>query len=102
MSEAFSRGQFSQPFNCIQREAENGRTRSAPYLFGLHVTQMPTAIVGAYTPEGFILAADGRSCRSEDGTIISDLTQKIFYLERPGAVLMYAMMGNINIHRFRG
>jgi len=38
---------------------------------------MSTAIVRTYTPEGFVIAADGR-VRNEDGNVVRDQAQKIF------------------------
>lgn len=54
---------------------------------------MSTAIIGQYTPEGFVVASDGLSTRP-DGSIISTNTQKIFPVEHPGIRLVYAVMGN--------
>jgi hypothetical protein len=39
---------------------------------------MSTAIFRTYTSDGFIIATDGRTRGAEDGTIVSDETQKIF------------------------
>src|SRR6266568_644651 len=39
---------------------------------------MSTAIVRTYTPDGFVIAADGRARRAEDGKVETEKIQKIF------------------------
>jgi hypothetical protein len=64
-------------------------------LFGRSgVHDMPTAIVGTYTPEGFVLASDGLGTNTTDGTPTATDVQKIFPIEYPKRILAYALMGN--------
>ena len=62
---------------------------------GGRLIRMPTAISILYTPPGFAIAADGRTRDSEDHSIVSDSTQKIFAV--PGLQVGYALMGVIEL-----
>jgi hypothetical protein len=68
---------------------------------GSRSIQMSTAIARIYTPEGFVIAADGRKTRSGDPSgIIRDSQQKIFSIEQPGRRLAYAFAGAVELtHR---
>jgi hypothetical protein len=58
---------------------------------------MPTAIVRFQTAEGFVIAADGRTRKSENGkvTVERDDMQKIYPV--PGESLVYALYGNMRL-----
>ena len=56
---------------------------------------MSTAIARFYTPEGFVIAADGRKRDAETHSIVNDNTQKIFGLS--GMQIGYALMGIIEL-----
>ena len=58
---------------------------------------MPTAIVKAYTSEGFVIGADGRVRQDETGIVVTDSTQKIFPIVESNRTLAYALYGNITI-----
>jgi len=57
--------------------------------------KMPTAIITAYTPQGFFIAADGRSRYQRDGAwvIYKDDEQKIFRIADGRACFAYALTG---------
>jgi hypothetical protein len=57
---------------------------------------MPTAIVWFNTPEGFVIASDGRN-RDACGNIASDDTQKIFSVAGQGFCLAYGVAGTARI-----
>jgi hypothetical protein len=52
-----------------------------------------TAIIRTFTPDGFVIAADGRQTGSEDGSVLSDVMQKIFSVESPVGVFAYSICG---------
>jgi hypothetical protein len=55
---------------------------------------MPTAIVYAYLPDGFVIGADGRRTDLKSGQlVVSDDTQKIFSRTREGTKLTFAWSG---------
>lgn len=58
---------------------------------------MPTAIVRTYTNEGFVIAADGRKTKTQDGSVVvvSDATQKIFPVVGQAQSLAYAIAGTV-------
>lgn len=56
-----------------------------------------TAIVHTLTPEGFVLAADGRSSGVIDGSVLSDTAQKIFPIKTPAGAFAYSIAGTIEI-----
>ena len=58
---------------------------------------MGTAIIRTYTPDGFVIAADGRSCTDEDFSVISDTTQKIFRIEDRAGILACSMAGTTGL-----
>lgn len=58
---------------------------------------MSTAIARIYTPEGFVVAADGRKIQSDTGAVISDSTQKIFGVEQHGRRFAYAFAGAVQL-----
>jgi hypothetical protein len=58
-------------------------------------TPMATAIFSAFTPDGFLVAADGRASRSRDHTIASDTQQKIFELRDQAGVLACSFKGSV-------
>src|ERR1017187_1690816 len=68
------------------------RLRPTPYCI-----PMSTAISRVYTKDGFVVAADGRAQNSEDGSIISDSTQKIFLINQPNISLAYSLAGTVGI-----
>jgi hypothetical protein len=66
-------------------------------FFGLHITPMPTAVIAVHTPTGFVIAADGRSCRADDLSVITDTAQKVFEIKSPACALAFAVMGTAEI-----
>jgi hypothetical protein len=58
---------------------------------------MSTSIVRIYTPEGFVIAADGRNYDLETKRKVSDSVQKIFPIEQPGRRLAYAISGTAEL-----
>jgi hypothetical protein len=61
-------------------------------------TEMATAIVRVYNPDGFVIAADGRKMNTHrDRSIVSDDTQKVFKIEGPETLAAYAMAGIIEL-----
>jgi hypothetical protein len=56
---------------------------------------MPTAILRYFTSSGFIIAADGKTCNSLTGDVLSTDTQKIFQI--PGLPAAYVLYGDIGI-----
>src|SRR5208282_4605383 len=73
---------FPQPFSLYERE--------------LDYVPMPTALVRLYTPEGWVIAADGRKSNSKTGETW-DNTKKIFPIIQPGRSLAYAITGDAQI-----
>ena len=59
--------------------------------------QMSTSIVRIYTPEGFVIAADGRNYNADTKTVVSDSVQKIFPIEQMGGRLAYTLTGTCEI-----
>ncbi len=62
------------------------------WTLGQEHYQMPTAIVRAYTSEGFLIAADGRA-RDEHGKKLSDSRQKIFPITDSNRALSCVIYG---------
>lgn len=60
-------------------------------------TPMATAIFSTFTPAGFLVAADGRACRSRDHSIQSDIQQKIFELRDQAGVLACSFKGTVGL-----
>jgi len=58
---------------------------------------MVTAIVSAYTPEGFVMGADGLRREGCTRTVVSEKARKIFCTETGNAVLSYAWAGATNL-----
>ena len=56
---------------------------------------MATAIFSSFTPDGFLVAADGRALRSRDHSIESDSQQKIFELRDQAGVLACSFKGAV-------
>lgn len=56
---------------------------------------MATAIFSTFTPDGFLVAADGRTSRSRDHSIESDIQQKIFELRDQAGVLACSFKGAV-------
>jgi hypothetical protein len=57
---------------------------------------MSTAIVYAWTPDGFVIGADGRRSNLEGAHEIQDDVQKIFSVKRDGLRLVYAWSGSVH------
>jgi hypothetical protein len=57
---------------------------------------MSTAIVRIFTPEGFVIASDGRKTRSEDHVVLSDSEQKIFPAPGHGNQIAYGIAGAVH------
>src|SRR5450755_3636575 len=55
--------------------------------------EMPTSIVQVYTPEGFVVAADGREYDITSGKTLSDNIRKIFTVNENGRALLYSVSG---------
>jgi hypothetical protein len=68
-----------------------------PPYNGIPCTPMPTAIVRFQTAEGFVIAADGRARKYENGkyTVEHDNMQKIYPI--PGESLVYVLLGNMKL-----
>ncbi len=64
-------------------------------LGGLIRIPMSTAIVRTYTPDGFVIAADGRARNNETGAIITENAQKVFSLGN--RFLAYAFAGAVKL-----
>lgn len=58
---------------------------------------MPTSIVRIYTPEGFVVAADGREYDPKSKKVLSNSFRKIFTVEEAGRRLTYALSGTNKI-----
>jgi hypothetical protein len=58
---------------------------------------MATAIISTYTPDGFLIAADGRVCNDEDLSVVSDTTQKIFRIDDRAGVMACSMAGTVGL-----
>ena len=63
---------------------------------------MSTAIVYAHTPDGFVVAADGRARDAESKQIRSDIIQKIFHTKVGRFSLVYAWSGETTFFRKDG
>jgi hypothetical protein len=61
------------------------------------IIDMPTAIVKAYTSEGFVIGADGRCTQAESGIVVTDDAQKIFPLSESHRTLAYVFCGTTAI-----
>ncbi len=72
----------------------SGRDFEYPYW---HYFSMATAIISTYTPDGFVIGADGRTCRDTDLSVVSDTTQKIFRVEDRAGILACSMAGTIGL-----
>jgi len=60
-----------------------------------------TAIVSAYTPQGFVIAADGLR-RGSAGCVISNTARKIFQVERGQLSLAFAWTGATSLYASNG
>ena len=60
----------------------------------LIVIPMPTALIRIYTPDGFVVAADGRSTENPTNRVITDEAQKIFRL---GRAIAASLCGSSNL-----
>jgi hypothetical protein len=58
---------------------------------------MSTTIVRIYTPEGFVIAADGRNYNPETKTKVSDSVRKIFLIEESARRLVYSITGTCEL-----
>ncbi|MFL6352037.1 MAG: hypothetical protein ACJ74Z_09330 [Bryobacteraceae bacterium] len=56
-----------------------------------------TVIISTFTPEGFVIGADGRQVGAQDKCILSEHRQKIFPIESPNGPLAYAISGTIDL-----
>jgi hypothetical protein len=56
-----------------------------------------TAIVRTFTPQGFVLAADGRSFGTIDGAILNDAAQKIFPTRTLSGAFAFSIAGAIEL-----
>ena len=56
-----------------------------------------TAIAAVYTPEGFVIAADGLRRDGETLEPVSDCAQKIFWGAHPNFVFAYAWTGTVGL-----
>jgi hypothetical protein len=54
---------------------------------------MSTAIVSVYTPEGFVIGADGLRREAGTGAVVTKTARKIFFARASNAVLAYAWAG---------
>jgi hypothetical protein len=62
-------------------------------LDALLCPSMSTAIARIYTPEGFVIAADGRKLNGQSGEVASDEVQKIFPLHYQAGDMSCAIAG---------
>jgi hypothetical protein len=60
---------------------------------------MSTAIARIYTPEGFVVAADGRAYNPEKRTVINETAKKIFQIRDLGRSIAYAIVGTVRIYQ---
>lgn len=60
---------------------------------------MSTVISFLRTPEGFVIASDGRDTSSQSRAVLSDEAQKIYPIECPGIHLAYGLAGAVRIGR---
>jgi hypothetical protein len=58
---------------------------------------MSTVITWLPTPEGFVIASDGRRSSSENDEILSDDVQKLFPVEQSNVRLAYGLAGTIQM-----
>jgi hypothetical protein len=71
-----------------------------PWIQPGNCVPMSTAIARIYTPDGFVVAADGRAYNSDKQKVVSDSVQKIFCINQPSRVLMaYTLAGNVGLAR---
>jgi hypothetical protein len=63
--------------------------------------EMPTSIVGVYTPDGFVVGADGREYDIRNGRTRSENVRKIFSISDTGRVLVYAFSGQNKLRGLR-
>jgi hypothetical protein len=63
------------------------------YIPGNYCIPMSTIIVSFQTPEGFVIASDGRSRDPETGRIVTEDAQKIFPLQQEGSCLACGVAG---------
>src|ERR1035437_8402022 len=56
---------------------------------------MSTAIARVYTPEGFVIAADGRQANNMTKEVVNDSVRKIFSIQHQTRQLAYAIAGPI-------
>jgi hypothetical protein len=61
------------------------------------IDTMSTAIVRIYTPDGFVIAAEGRKYNLETKTVLSGSVQKIFPIEDAGKRLAYTISGTVEL-----
>jgi hypothetical protein len=54
-------------------------------------------IVRTYTPEGFVVASDGRETAAEDNSVITEERQKIFPIVSPHGSLALSICGTVRI-----
>jgi len=59
---------------------------------------MATAIVREYTPDGFVVAADGRARNSQNGSISSESEQKVFCFAK-AQHLAFSFTGSVQLGR---
>lgn len=55
--------------------------------------EMPTSIVQIYTPEGFVVAADGREYDMESEKTLAENVRKIFAVNERGRALLWSLSG---------
>jgi len=63
-----------------------------PVTYGHNEFEMPTAIISTYTPNGFVIGADGLR-KGSDGTVDTETAQKVFSVEGNDFRLAYAWAG---------
>jgi hypothetical protein len=56
---------------------------------------MSTAIFRTFTSEGFVILADGRRKKANDGSVVCDTVKKIFSIEDQNKCLGYALAGAV-------
>lgn len=74
----------------------HGRVWVGP-VYGYNSGIVSTAIARIYTPEGFVIASDGRKTRSDTNAILSESEQKIFPIDEATRQLAYALSGAVQL-----
>jgi hypothetical protein len=75
------------PYKCARPQGK------LVYIPEVAVFKSMSAVIQTFTPEGFVVAADGRTTAEDYETILSDTTQKIHEIASPGGPLALSVFG---------